>query len=360
MSIHAFTFDPLRWLAVAAATLALGGCGGGGGGGDGGSPPPGSVDVTAGNQDQLSRAAVAAAQGGFVPGAVPVAGGGGSLFGGRARALSAARSGAGLEPTAAAVWWQALQAGTGANTTGRARPAALIGPTEDPCLVSGSTVLTIDDRDNNLMASAGDVLTVVFKACSDVAGETLGGTMSLQLTQVTRSPRLSFAAAATLTGLSITLPGHTARYDGDFTMSYAEPSATLATTRMVVGKQLAVHAQTVNFDDTFTLRAGLTIDSNYDAAALPPGGTVPGLTTTTSNGSVAAASAGGYVSVTTLAPLLQYDVDAFPRSGHFDVVGKNGSLQLTVLAAGKVRIDLDANGDGTFDQTKTVDWDWIF
>ena len=192
------------------------------------------------------------------------------------------------------------------------------------------------------------------------ANETISGTMAVALTAVTGSPTLAFTAGATMTALTFTLPGHAARYDGNVTMSYAEPSATLATTRLVVGSQLVVQATTANYSDTFTLRAGHTIESTYDAAALPPGGNQPGLSTTTANGTVASASAGGYVAVTTLAPMQQYDVDAFPRGGHLDVAGKNGSLQLTVLPAGLVRIDLDANGDGAFDETKTVDWDWIF
>lgn len=338
----------LKTIGVAASfavALVLTGCGGGGGDDDDG--PPGSVDVTAANQDQLARAAAAAAQGGFAMSASPVGG-------------SAAPSPLSLTAVTRSAWLRAPRAMADSAAAGRARVAGVSAPSQEPCLVSGSATFTVDDRDNSGDPSVGDVVTVVFSACSDVANETMNGTMAVALTAVSISPRLSFAASATMTALTFTLPGHTARYDGGVTMSYAEPSATLATTRLVVGNQFVVQATTANYSDTFTLRAGHTIDSTYDAAALPPGGNQPGLTTTTANGTVASASAGGYVAVTTLAPMLQYDADSYPRSGHLDVVGKNGSLQLTVLPAGQVRIDLDANGDGTFDQTKTVDWDWIF
>jgi hypothetical protein len=330
---------------AAALALVLAGCGGGGDGA--GNGPPGNVDVTSANQDQLARAAAAAAQGGFVSGALPVAG-------------SAAQGSLALAGATRAAVLRAPSAVPSSTTAGRARAAGVLPPVQEPCVVSGSATLTLDDRDNSGAASVGDVLTAVFNACSDVANETMNGTLAVTLNAITVSPSVSFAADATMTALTITLPGHEARYDGGFAMSYAEPSATRASTRLVVGNQLVVQATTVNYSDTFTLRAGHTIDSTYDAAALPPGGNQPGLTTTTANGTVASASAGGYVAVTTLAPLLQYDVDSFPRSGHLDVVGRNGSLQLTVLPAGQVRVDLDANGDGTFDQTKTVDWDWIF
>jgi hypothetical protein len=341
-----FKLKVIGFAASSAVALVLTGCGGGGGDDDGGGPP-GSVDVTAANQDQLARAAAAAAQGGFVMSASPLGG-------------SAAPSPLSLTAVTRSAWLRAPRATGDSAAAGRARIAGVSAPSEEPCLVSGAATFTVDDRDNSGDASVGDVVTVVFNACSDVANETMNGTMSVALTAVPISPRLSFTAGATMTALNFTTPGHAARYDGDVTMSYAEPSATLVTTRLVVGNQLVVQATTVNYSDTFTLRAGHTIDLTYDAAALPPGGNQPGLTTTTANGTVASASAGGYVTVTTLEPMRQYDVDAFPRSGHLDVVGKNGSLQLTVLPAGQVRIDLNANGDSDFEETKTVDWDWIF
>jgi len=331
--------------AGAALALLLAGCGGGGGGG--GNEPLGNVDVTPANQDQLARAAAAAAQGGFVSAALPVAG-------------SGAQSSLSLAGAARAVIMRATRPSASSATIGRAQMQGVLAPSQEPCLVSGSVTFTLDDRDNSGVASVGDVLTAVFNACSDVANETTSGTLAVTLNAIAVSPRLSFTADATMTALTLTLPGHSARYDGGVTMSYAEASATLATTRVLVGNQLVVHATTANYSDTFTLRAGHTIDSTYDAAALPTGANQPGLTTTTANGTVESAAAGGYVAVTTLAPMLQYDVDTSPRSGHLDVAGKNGSLQLTVLPAGQVRIDLDANGDRTFEQTKTVDWDWIF
>jgi hypothetical protein len=330
--------------ALLALVTVAAGCGGGGGGSD----APGSVDVTPANQDQLARAAAIAAYGAFAGGALPVAGASGAD---RAPAPAASTR---VAAVPAGAWTLSLA------MLRRERRTALLGPIQEPCAVSGSAAATLDDRDDNGVASVDDVLSVTFNACSDSVGEMMNGTLAMLLRSVSTTPRLSFEAAATMTALSFTLPGHTARYDGDLALSYAETSATTETTRTVVEDRLEVRATATNYSDTFTLRAGHTIVSVYDAAALPPGGSVPGLTTTTADGSVASASAGGYVAVTTLAPLLQYDVDAFPRSGHLDVVGKNGSLQLTVLDAGRVRIDLDANGDGAFDQSKTVDWDWIF
>lgn len=341
MASRQFKTSAVAGAACIVMALSLAGCGGGGGGGD--NDAPGSVDVTAANQDQIARAAAIAAYGAFAGGTLPVAA---TAAGGHAQASVSA--------VASRAVSRALQ------SPRREAKAATLGPIVEPCAVSGSSAVTIDDRDDNGFGSVGDLLSVTFSACSDIAGETMNGTLAMTLTAIAAAPPLSFDAVATMTALSLTLPGHTARYDGDMTLSYTEMSATAERTRSVVGDQLAVQVTTANYSDTFTLRAGHTIVSVYDAAALPPGGSVPGLTTTTANGTVASATVGGYVQVTTLEPLLQYDEDTVPRSGHLDVVGRNGSLQLTVLSAGQVRIDLDANGDGSFDQSKTVDWDWIF
>lgn len=330
--------------AVAALSLAMAGCGGGGGG----DSPSGSVDVTPANQDQLSRAAAAAVQGGFASGGLPLAGAGSGPFAaGPVQALSA----------------PLLRAVLGTSDTAqpaRRRIAAVLPPINDTCLVSGSTSTTLDDRDNNGSASLGDVLTVSFNNCKDSVDETINGTFSVTLTQLAVSPRFSFTATASLNNFGITFNGHSAVYNGDCSLTYSETSATTDTTRVVVGSQLAVNVATPAFTDTITMLAGYQIDLAYDSAVSPPGGGFPGLTTTTASGSVASAAAAGKVSVRTLQPILQYDVDEFPRSGQVAVVGKNGSLQLTAVPGGLVRIDLDANGDGQFEQTKTVNWDWLF
>jgi hypothetical protein len=41
------------------------------------------------------------------------------------------------------------------------------------------------------------------------------------------------------------------------------------------------------------------------------------------------------------------------------VTGSTGKILLTPLSADMVRIDLDANGDGTFESTMQQTWDWL-
>jgi hypothetical protein len=54
----------------------------------------------------------------------------------------------------------------------------------------------------------------------------------------------------------------------------------------------------------------------------------------------------------------RYAIDPHPREGQLQVRGvNNGLLVVTVLSTATVRLQLDANGDGTFEATKDVPWD---
>lgn len=327
-----------RLSSLALATLALAGCGGGGGG----DAPPGNIDVTAANQDALTRASMVAVQGGLTGSSLGIAGGG---------QASPAAAGAGLRRLLAAT----LTAGP---SGGRKAIAAVSPPQTLDCAVSGTATGTLDDRDNTGTVTVGDVLSLSFNACSDVAGEVLNGSMSATYTQIVQAP-LTVGAVVAVANLGFSQANYNASIDGGFHLTYAEPSATTSTIRVVVPNALALRASTPAYSDTVTLLDGYTVDSRYDADALPPGSNIPGRTTSTATGAVASTVAGGFVRVTTLQPMVQYDIDPYPRSGQLDVVGKNGSLQAVVLSTSQVQIDLDADGNGVFDGSKVVAWDQL-
>jgi hypothetical protein len=181
--------------------------------------------------------------------------------------------------------------------------------------------------------------------------------MSATYTQIVASPLTVGAAVAAEDLLfSQTATGTSASLDGGFNLTYTEPTSTTSVTRITVPNQLAMGATTPAYTDTVTLLDGYVVESTYDSQALPPGGTTPGRTSSTATGPVASVAAGGFVRVTTLEPLVQYDVDDYPRSGRFEAVGVTGKLRATVLSVTQVQIELDANGDNTFEQTTTLPW----
>lgn len=310
-----------------AVGLALTACGGGG---DGGTPPPGTIDITASNQDTLARAGMVALQAGVLGASIGVAGGG---------------SPAGI-----------------AAASGRKRAAAVQPPLVEDCTVSGTTTTIYDDRDNSGTSNPGDAATITYNDCVEVAGEVMSGTAVAVYTQIQLGTPFSVGARITTNDLRTRTATRSVLAQGGFDFLLSAPSLFAASDslRVSVPNSLTLAITTPVYADTVTLQAGYVLQSAYDATAVPPGGSVPGRTSTTASGRVSSATAAGTVLVNTLQPFVQYDVDPYPRSGQFEVVGKTGSLQANVLSTAQVQIDIDTDGNGVFDGTKIVPWADLF
>jgi hypothetical protein len=111
-------------------------------------------------------------------------------------------------------------------------------------------------------------------------------------------------------------------------------------------------------DETVNGNASATI-SMVNVA--PLGSTTPVRTISTVQGSFKSNRAGGVVEVATVsgASLIKYDAEAYPQSGVVQVKGKNSTLLITALSANDVKLDLDADNNGSFESTSTVTRDWL-
>jgi len=248
----------------------------------------------------------------------------------------------------------ARQSGTGSSLV---RTQAVITATEN-CAVSGSVTATLDDRDNSGTASSGDVFTVTFSQCRPSDTELVDGSISASYTLVQQLPG-SFSASATVTYSNLTATSAEGSFavNGSFSYNLSRVGG-VGTAQLAIGPNgLSATIAASNYTDTITLGAGYAITVTRDPAALPPGSAIPGLTTLTVNGAVTANSLGGTIVVSTPVAVKQYEIDPFPREGQIQVRGaNNGLLVLTVLSTEAVRVQLDGNGDGTFEITKDVAW----
>jgi len=335
---------------------------GGGGGSAGTTPTAGYLSITASNQDAVGRAGVTASTtllgaGGGVGGGNSVAPGGAStlaLQGGATTAGTSLGSLAMLVGRTIAGDSVARRNPQAVDTAGAPARRLAIPSSTDPCTVSGSITVSFADSDNNSTLSAGDTMTLTFHQCHETATDSINGSVAIALSQIgVNNGLISFSGSLAMQ-MTLTDGARTATLNGTVTMSFAEHSATETQVQLVVsaaGLASSVNggglADSITFEESFVM-----IDT--ETTSTTPGGS--SYSSATINGTLSASSIGGRVTLQTTAPLLQLDSEAYPRSGEVVITGNASALRLHVIDATSVRVELDANHDGTYEASKDVPW----
>lgn len=336
----------LRIAAVTAAILAAG-CGGGGGGGSTPPPaPPQLIQITAQNQDAVARSTAATFFGMTGIRALPIA------PSPSAKALSGAGD----------IALRALSKITAPAAGANAKVGRLdVYVDELACTLGGSIRLTIDDRDNNLTISRGDVLTVAFNQCRESADTLINGALVMGISSASETPTtLQMSGTFEYQNLTVIEGGYTSSVHGVMDSTYSEsvdPMGTLTTqmTSTVAASGLVASGSTPVLTDTFTYDPGFAMVSMDVEPATP---TPPAFSTVALNGTVHVASLGGRITLVTdpMLPVRDTWGEPYPSSGQVTVLGRDSRLRLTVLNVERVRLELDANNDGTFEATKELLW----
>jgi hypothetical protein len=346
--------------AGALATALLAACGGGSDSPAPPAAPAATVVIASSNQDLVARAAANAVLSSGAAAAVAPSSNSGQVQVASARRMTIAGarslSTVLLGLTRDALVGQVPAKTTAAGTSGVVRAQAVLSQTEN-CAVSGTVTFALDDRDGNNQVSPGDVLSVTFVQCRTSATEMVNGGFTASFSVVQQAPALSMTASITFSQLTATSSEGSFAINGSFAFNFTRQGS-IDTAQLSIGANgLAAAVATATYNDTVTLLAGYSVTATYDSAAVPPGGSVAGLSTLSVNGAISAASLGGTVVLSTPLPIRQYDVDPYPREGQVQVRGaNNGLLVLTVLSTTTVRVQLDANNDGTFEATRDVPW----
>ncbi|MFL6630168.1 MAG: hypothetical protein ACJ8G1_27285 [Vitreoscilla sp.] len=306
----------------------------GGSGGDS-SPPQGSkVAITSANQSQVVRASVNAglsvslAQG-SVGGVSPagVTDRTHALGGVLQRAMGAAR---------------ASRKGIASASV---HPAATISDTE-PCGVSGTVTIVLDDRDNNQALSSGDSVSATFAQCKDSASTTINGAIVIALTSTPTDTQ--FSASANFQSVVVTDNGVTSTISGTVTVAENDMPTVTETTLSVGSSGLTASTASTGYDDAVSFAAGFVITTDETSA---------GDVSVSLSGTMTAQSVGGSITISTPQPIVEGSGDAYPRAGQVIITGASGSsVRATVLDDTQVRLELDANGDGSYESTSTVAW----
>jgi hypothetical protein len=319
-----------RIAACLIAALAAG-CGGGG---DEAPPPPQLLQITTGNQVAVAQAV--AVDFGVLDSTpdLPVA----SL-------LAATRTGAAEAPVK-----RALEATIAA--AGRAMPMGTTSITES-CPSGGSVTITVDDRDNNATPSAGDLLTTAFSDCRETPTSLLTGSFALSLSSYTPTQT---SGLLTFSELRLVDEDGTLSFNGPANILYSETTdAGTYTDRIemtVAGGGLVVAFSSPRYTDTLNHEPGF----NGIWTGVYPASPSEGYDTAALRGTVGFASLGGKVILATDPPIKDLATEDRPSSGTVLVTGYQSKLRMTVLNATTVRLELDANNDGTYESALDVPW----
>jgi len=332
------------------SALGLAGCGGGGGGGV--STPAAAaptVTITAANQGTVTRAMV---DGGLAFGeSQPFAAPGGAAAQSIGSKPLALRTGV-LQSVVQRGLFAAFGSRHSARVASAMRPTVTSSST-DPCSLSGSITTTLNDADNSQLLSGGDILTLTFNQCAESSDDVVSGVLTFTIGSVTSGPggNVQFSGSLAFVQLSATSGTHQANIQGNVGVA-----ATITSTSSQLALTVGASALTVTSSapvDTIVYEPGMQLIVTTTDGALTQ-------SDVTLNGSFTAASIGGRVLVATVVPLRQLGSDADPSSGQVVVTGASGTqLRVTALSANSVQLELDANGDGTYERSGVFAWDTI-
>lgn len=327
------------------ATLALllAACGGGGGGDDAPPPPAGATPITLTSANSKAVAADAVEN---------------------ATNTEAADAGASLVTGV-----QVEAGGSAGSGTGGLAAAALVLAGKASALPALATAVAVDRTENctgggtlSMTGSvsggsslvAGDTLTMSASNCRESVGgvlQTLNGSMTISImsgsfTNANLFP-YSITMAIVARNFGIASGGVTTTTDGDLLMVLSATSGTAQSTTLS-GTRLANSTTTSGGTRSATLknyRQELTVGSTTVSSNVS--GTVETVNSRLGSGTHS------YVVSTPTPLVINIATDAYV-SGSMKIVGNNSALLVTVTGSNAFSVQVDGNGDGTYESSSTA------
>jgi hypothetical protein len=329
----------LRVLSISVAIgIALAACGGGGGGGGGGTPAPAPSPVALDSANYTVAASEAVSSSLFVLDAPSLA-----LGVETSDAYAGIRFGLAKVPS------------LGSWFTGAPVAVGVVESETMNCAVQGTITLTATDADNNGALTAGDSVSIAATNCSDDSSSVINGAITFSVETLSGDLSGDFYNASlklSYNNLKVSTAGSSVTANGDLLLS-ANSSGLYAGSQSIKATSLTVSATYGSATYSRTL-------SNFDASlALASNSPISTFKTTSTVSGTVASSALGNMSVTiaTGVPFVRLSTDAYASSGQATLTGSTAAkVRLTAQNATTVLIELDANGDGTYETSVTKSW----
>ncbi len=222
------------------------------------------------------------------------------------------------------------------------------------CSYGGTFGVAVTDADNSSSASAGDSLTITFFNCNQGQGPVSGG-LSFRidtLNGVYGAIPSKVSVTMEFGNLGVSTAAYSGSINGAITVSGAK-TGLIVQTQSITTSALSV---TATYGGVTRSRA-LTSFNATESRTSDESATY--LSRYTLNGTLTSSGFGGTKAVSFQTPILlvRRAADAYPYTGTLEISGANKStLRMTADSSSLVRLNLDADGDGIYEGTKTVTW----
>jgi hypothetical protein len=292
------------------------------------------VAITSANQQQVARAAISSVASVASTGSV---GGVASSAGASVARLSSLSRQVRL----------ALGTARESALSARVRPLATESETI-ACQFSGSITLAVTYSDASQF-TPGDTISFTFNDCQTTSTDNTSGAMSIVMSSYADTAAgVSYAGTMTLNVTAID-GARTSTVSGSVGANYADLSATSSRLDLTVGSNGLTGSVTTTggTPETIGYASGFTISATDTSTS----------SSVIVNGSIDSSLLAGRITLQTNTPIVQGADDTYPSSGALRVSGAGGSaLLLTVQSTTALQVQLDANGDGTYEASATYTW----
>jgi hypothetical protein len=214
------------------------------------------------------------------------------------------------------------------------------------CDYGGSLNASVNDANNNDQADSGDSMSISFNNCAISSTERISGSMSVVINSYAEGYYDVADISMRLDNFRVVSGNSTASADGDMRLSINEDSS--KTTYLISGTSLT----------TSTTVSGVTERSSLSGYSMGLTDSKTGIDQLTYRGTVTMSSFDNqYVVVSTIAPWLLSNGATYPYAGQMLLTGQSGSkIRITVVSSTSVKLELDASGDGVYEESKVVTW----
>ncbi len=219
------------------------------------------------------------------------------------------------------------------------------GPTQLPCVVSGSLTIS-GDLANPLTLTAGDTVIADYDNCDDGVGEIIDGTLDFVVDAFT-GDLITGAYALTMTMDLVNFQVATAI---DVSMANGDGTATL-------NSMLAPYVEASASGNSMTTDTNGATEtlSAYSSAQTIDAGLDPAPYTMIASGMLDSSQLSGVVAYSTPVMFEGFGND-YPNTGELLIDGGGSSALLVAINNVDVRIEIDSDGDGTVDDTIMTTW----